>query len=58
MVFEPVELSVYAEEARKRQIEMFLADFVTNKKMEVKDYGFEMFEDVRVDESMFHKCND
>ena len=37
---------------------MFLVDFVTNKKMEVKDYGFEMFEDVRVDESMFNKCNE
>lgn len=56
MVFEPVELSVYGEDLRKRQIEMFLLDFVTNKKVEVKDYGFEMFENVKVDESMFHKC--
>ena len=56
MVFEPVELSVYGEDLRKRQIEMFLLDFVTNKKVEVKDYGFEMFENVKVDESMFYKC--
>lgn len=47
---------MYGEDLRKRQIEMFLLDFVTNKKVEVKDYGFEMFENVKVDESMFHKC--
>jgi hypothetical protein len=48
VVFEPVELSVYAEDARKKQIEMFLLDFVTNKKVEVKTYSYDIFAGVQL----------
>lgn len=56
--FEPVELSVYAEEARKKQVEMFLVDFVTNKKAEIEEFCYEIYEDIKLDESLFHEYNE
>jgi hypothetical protein len=43
---------------RKKQVQRFLIDYVTNRKAEFNKVDYSIFDSSNIDESMLHECDD